>query len=68
MVPWARDRVVAEGSESLGVTESAKSVTGAFTAPRVTWGGGDFCHPDLARAGRKPGRNRYRGHHQRVEV
>lgn len=37
MIPWARDRVEAEGSESLGVPESAMSVTGAFTAPRVIW-------------------------------
>ncbi len=34
----------------------------------MTWAVGDFYRPDLARAGRKPGRNRRRGHHQRVRV
>ena len=31
-------------------------------------GVGDLYHPDLARAGRKPGRDPHRGHHQRVRV
>jgi len=34
----------------------------------MTWVVCDFHRPDLARAGRKPGRNRCRGHHQRVRV
>jgi len=50
------------------VTRSPESVTALIGVARFTWALGHFYRPDLARAGGEPGRNRYRGQHQRVEV